>query len=118
MFPQVAPKFFGTRDAGPKNLGRAPEAATSAGTHPPVPAPARPRPRRPEPLRSTIVYDVTHNVGRTESRVTVTPGPEFKGNTPTMSMQDKIADLHRRREAAQAGGGADKLAKHRLGPAS
>jgi methylmalonyl-CoA carboxyltransferase large subunit len=30
-----------------------------------------------------------------------------------MSMKDKIADMHRRREAAQAGGGADKLAKHR-----
>jgi len=65
MFPQVAPKFFGTRDAGPTYLGRAVEAALPATTASPPAAGGA------EPLRSTIVYDVTLG-GRTR-RVTVAP---------------------------------------------
>jgi methylmalonyl-CoA carboxyltransferase 5S subunit len=72
MFPQVAPKFFGTRDAGPKNLGRAPEAATSATTTSTSAGASAPAAGGAEPLRSTIVYDVTLG-GRTR-RVTVAPG--------------------------------------------
>ena len=37
MFPQVAPKFFGTRDQGPKNLSKDPAKAA------PAPAPAAPK---------------------------------------------------------------------------
>jgi methylmalonyl-CoA carboxyltransferase 5S subunit len=65
MFPQVAPKFFGTRDAGPKNLGRSPEPATPAATAGPKAAAGA------EPLRTAIVYDVT--LGGRSRRVTVAP---------------------------------------------
>jgi len=65
MFPQVAPKFFTKRDAGPKNLGRAPESATPSATAGPTAAAGA------EPLRSAIVYDVT--LGGHTRRVTVTP---------------------------------------------
>ncbi len=65
MFPQVAPKFFGTRDAGPKNLGRAPEPAAPAAAAGPQAAAGV------EPLRSAIVYDVT--LGGRSRRVTVAP---------------------------------------------
>ncbi len=65
MFPQVAPKFFGTRDAGPKNLGRAPETAAPAAAAGPQAAAGV------EPLRSAIVYDVT--LGGRSRRVTVAP---------------------------------------------
>lgn len=63
MFPQVAPKFFAGRDAGPKNLGRAPEAASTAAS-PEAAAGA-------EPLRSPVVYDIT--LGGHTRRVTVAP---------------------------------------------
>lgn len=65
MFPQVAPKFFGTRDAGPTYLGRAVETAPPATVAGPQAAGGA------EPLRSVIVYDVTLG-GRTR-RVTVAP---------------------------------------------
>jgi methylmalonyl-CoA carboxyltransferase 5S subunit len=65
MFPQVAPKFFGTRDAGPKNLGRALEPAAPAAAAGPKAAAGV------EPLRTAIVYDVT--VGGRSRRVTVAP---------------------------------------------
>ncbi len=41
MFPQVAPKFFGTRDQGAKNLGKDPSKAA------PAPAARRRRPGQP-----------------------------------------------------------------------
>lgn len=62
MFPQVAPRFFSTRDQGPKNLGKdpgTPPAATTAaggGT---------------TPVSTPITYDVRLN-GRSH-RVSVTP---------------------------------------------
>jgi methylmalonyl-CoA carboxyltransferase 5S subunit len=65
MFPQVAPKFFAKRDAGPTNLGQAPEPAAAVGAVSPPAAGAA------EPLRSAIVYDVTLG-GRTR-RITVAP---------------------------------------------
>jgi methylmalonyl-CoA carboxyltransferase 5S subunit len=65
MFPQVAPKFFGARDAGPKNLGRDPEPAA------PARAAAAPAGGGAEPLQGPIVYDV--NLGGRSRRVTVTP---------------------------------------------
>jgi len=64
MFPQVAPKFFGTREQGPKNLGKAPT-AKSAPQAPPRPAAGE------GPVRTSITYDVKFN-GNTH-RVTVSP---------------------------------------------
>jgi methylmalonyl-CoA carboxyltransferase 5S subunit len=69
MFPQVAPKFFSTRDAGPKNLGKDPNAQ-------PVAAPSQGAPGSPQdsgkgPVRKTITYDVKLN--ETTHRVTVSP---------------------------------------------
>jgi len=65
MFPQVAPKFFGTREQGPKNLGRDPGAK-------PVEAPAAPPAGNGNgPLRTAVTYDVKLN-GRTH-KVTVSP---------------------------------------------
>jgi methylmalonyl-CoA carboxyltransferase 5S subunit len=64
MFPQVAPKFFGTRAEGPKNLGKDPDAqpaaAKTAGAEPAT-----------GPVRTTITYDVKLN-GKTH-KVTVSP---------------------------------------------
>jgi len=64
MFPQVAPKFFATRDQGPKNLGRATVVTV------PEDAPLPPAPGA-GPVRETITYQVTvDGVSRT---VTVSP---------------------------------------------
>jgi methylmalonyl-CoA carboxyltransferase 5S subunit len=65
MFPQVAPKFFSTRDQGPKNLGRDPNEPPAA-----APAPAIPDNGK-GPVRTMISYDVKLN-GNTH-RVTVAP---------------------------------------------
>jgi methylmalonyl-CoA carboxyltransferase 5S subunit len=65
MFPQVAPKFFAARDAGPRNLGRDPEPAGQAG------AAAAPAGGPAAPLQGAIVYDVS--VGGRSRRVTVSP---------------------------------------------
>ena len=65
MFPQVAPKFFATRAAGPKNLGRDPEGAGEA--RPATAAPAA----GTEALRTPVVYDIKLN-GRSH-RVSVAP---------------------------------------------
>ena len=68
MFPQVAGKFFGAREQGPKNLGKDP-AAKPAATVAPAAAPL------PEngkgPVRTPITYDVRLN-GSTH-KVTVSP---------------------------------------------
>jgi len=63
MFPQVAPKFFGTREQGPKNLGKDPNAA-------PAPKPAAAESGE-KGTRAPIAYDVTLN-GKNH-RVTVSP---------------------------------------------
>jgi methylmalonyl-CoA carboxyltransferase 5S subunit len=65
MFPQVAPKFFATRAAGPKNLGKDPQAEPA-----PAPAPAAAGEGK-GPVATTITYDVKLN-GRTH-KVTVSP---------------------------------------------
>jgi methylmalonyl-CoA carboxyltransferase 5S subunit len=64
MFPQVAPKFFATRDQGPKNLGKDPQAQ-------PAPAPAAANGNGKPAVGSPASYDVKLN-GKTH-RVTVTP---------------------------------------------
>jgi methylmalonyl-CoA carboxyltransferase 5S subunit len=64
MFPQVAPRFFATRDEGPKNLGKDPQAAP--------PASATVVDSGSGPVRTPIDYQVTVN-GRTH-RITVAPG--------------------------------------------
>jgi methylmalonyl-CoA carboxyltransferase 5S subunit len=64
MFPQVAPKFFATRDQGPKNLGKEPQPA--------APAAATVVDGGGGPVRTPIEYQVTVN-GRTH-RITVAPG--------------------------------------------
>jgi methylmalonyl-CoA carboxyltransferase 5S subunit len=63
MFPQVAPKFFSKRHAGPLNLGKAPQ-----------PQPSQPAavPEIAGPVRAPISYKVTLN-GKTH-QVTVAPG--------------------------------------------
>jgi methylmalonyl-CoA carboxyltransferase 5S subunit len=67
MFPQVAPKFFSTRDQGPKNLGKDPNAPAAA-----APAAAAQGPDTGKgPVRTAVTYDVKLN-GDTH-RVTVTP---------------------------------------------
>lgn len=65
MFPQVAPKFFSTRQDGPKNLGKEP-AAKAAAT--PVAGSAE---TGKGPVMTTISYDVKLN-GKTH-KVTVAP---------------------------------------------
>lgn len=62
MFPQVAPKFFSTRDDGPKNLGKDPAAAKPA-----VPVDKN----HPGYLAGPIEYQVTLN--GTTKKVTVSP---------------------------------------------
>ena len=64
MFPQVAQKFFPTRQDGPKNLGRDPKAIEAA-----QPAPALPA--ETAPLHGPVSYSVTVN-GHTH-KVTVGP---------------------------------------------
>jgi len=64
MFPQVAPKFFGTRAQGPKNLGKDPNSK-------PAPAAAPPVDTGSGPVREPIAYEVTLN-GRTH-KITVAP---------------------------------------------
>jgi methylmalonyl-CoA carboxyltransferase 5S subunit len=69
MFPQVAPKFFSTRDEGPKNLGKDPNAQPDAA--PAQAAPGAPADSGKGPVRKAITYDVKL-YGNTH-RVTVTP---------------------------------------------
>ncbi|MGO9260724.1 MAG: methylmalonyl-CoA carboxytransferase subunit 5S [Bryobacteraceae bacterium] len=76
MFPQVAPKFFGTRDQGPKNLGKDPAEGRPLGpaATPPAhgPAPAESAAANGKgPVRTPITYNVKLN-GQTH-RVTVSP---------------------------------------------
>jgi len=66
MFPQVAPRFFGTRDQGPKNLGKDPNAQPAAA---PAAAPAANGNGKQTPT-TPVSYDVKLN-GRTH-KVTVT----------------------------------------------
>ena len=66
MFPQVATKFFATRDQGPKNLGKDPSAAQPAAQ---LPAPAVDT--GSGPVRTPITYDVKLN--GTTHKVTVSP---------------------------------------------
>ncbi len=65
MFPKVAPKFFSTREQGPKNLGKAPAAQPAPVAAPPVNSAAK------APLGVPTSYDVKYN-GKTH-RVTVAP---------------------------------------------
>ena len=68
MFPQVAPKFFATRDQGPKKLGKDPNAKPAPGA-PESSAPAADNGKGP--VRTAITYDVKVN-GHTH-KVTVSP---------------------------------------------
>ncbi len=70
MFPQVAPKFFATRDQGPKNVGKDPNAPAPAPAAS-APAPAAENGGSKGPVKTPITYDVKLD-GRTH-RVTVTP---------------------------------------------
>jgi methylmalonyl-CoA carboxyltransferase 5S subunit len=65
MFPKVAPKFFETREQGPKNLGKDPDAKPAAA---PAAAPVE---NGKGPVRTTVTYDVKVN-GSTH-KVTVSP---------------------------------------------
>jgi methylmalonyl-CoA carboxyltransferase 5S subunit len=66
MFPQVAGKFFATRDEGPKNLGKDPNEKPAK---PPATAPGAETVKGP--LLPSTTYDVTLN-GKTH-KVTVSP---------------------------------------------
>lgn len=65
MFPQVAPKFFGSRSEGPKNLGKDPSAT------PKVSAPSASSGDGKGPVREPISYEVT--LGGRSHKVTVSP---------------------------------------------
>jgi methylmalonyl-CoA carboxyltransferase 5S subunit len=67
MFPQVAPKFFGTREQGPKNLGKDPAPAVAAAASPAAPKAASGAAQPTGPVK----YAVTIN-GQTHT-VTVAP---------------------------------------------
>jgi methylmalonyl-CoA carboxyltransferase 5S subunit len=69
MFPQVAPKFFGTRDQGPKSLGKDPKAQPAAAPTPAAPGSTHDTGKGP--VHTMTTYDVKLN-GKTH-RVTVTP---------------------------------------------
>jgi methylmalonyl-CoA carboxyltransferase 5S subunit len=72
MFPKVAPKFFATRDQGPRNLGKDPGTQPAAApVAAPVQAPAAANGKGP--ARTPITYDVKLN-GKTH-KVTVAPAP-------------------------------------------
>jgi methylmalonyl-CoA carboxyltransferase 5S subunit len=60
MFPQVAPKFFGTRAQGPKNLGKDPN-AKAAPAPAPAAAPAATNDNGHGPVRGPITYEVKVN---------------------------------------------------------
>jgi methylmalonyl-CoA carboxyltransferase 5S subunit len=66
MFPQVAPKFFAQRGEGPKNVGKAPEAAKPGADG----AGARPADGR-TPISSAVTYEV--KIGERSHKVTVRP---------------------------------------------
>jgi methylmalonyl-CoA carboxyltransferase 5S subunit len=61
MFPQVAPKFFGTRAQGPKNLGKDPSKAAEAAAGAPKGGTAPAQPTGPVKYAVTI-NGQTHNV--------------------------------------------------------
>jgi methylmalonyl-CoA carboxyltransferase 5S subunit len=63
MFPQVAPKFFGTRAQGPKNLGKDPKEAAAAAAAPKNGA-ANATPAQPNgPVKYAVTINgQTHNV--------------------------------------------------------
>jgi methylmalonyl-CoA carboxyltransferase 5S subunit len=65
MFPQVAPKFFGARSQGPKNLGKDPQAQAAPATAPAAGASGK------SALSGPVTYDVKMN-GKTH-KVTVSP---------------------------------------------
>jgi methylmalonyl-CoA carboxyltransferase 5S subunit len=69
MFPQVAPKFFSTRDQGPKNLSKDPNAPPAVAPAPA--AQAAPHDSGKGPVQTTTTYDVKMN-GKTH-RVTISP---------------------------------------------
>ena len=61
MFPQVAPKFFGTRHEGPKNLGKTP--VKDAKTPPPAAVPVKPANQMPGVVNYVVTLDgKTHSV--------------------------------------------------------
>ncbi len=65
MFPQVAPKFFGTRDQGPKNVGKNPAAATAD------PVADGKGAAKGNSITAPVSYDV--KLGDKTHKVTVTP---------------------------------------------
>jgi len=67
MFPQVAPKFFGTRAQGPKNLGKDP--AKQASVVPPAATPVKPANEMPGAMNYVITLDgKTHAVAVAPAR--------------------------------------------------
>jgi methylmalonyl-CoA carboxyltransferase 5S subunit len=65
MFPQVAPKFFTTREQGPKNLGKDPAAQAPAAAAAPSGGNGK------GPVRTPVSYEV--KLGGKTHRVTVSP---------------------------------------------
>ncbi len=59
MFPKVAPKFFSTRDQGPKNLGKDPAAKPAAAAAAPTKAPAAENSKGP--VHTPMTYEVKVN---------------------------------------------------------
>ncbi|QEH31842.1 Methylmalonyl-CoA carboxyltransferase 5S subunit [Aquisphaera giovannonii] len=68
MFPQVAPKFFSTRDQGPKNVGKVPSTEPAAPAKGDAPARAG---NGKGPITAPVTYEVT--IGEKSHKVTVQP---------------------------------------------
>ena len=69
MFPQVAPKFFGTRAEGPKNVGKAVADAAGAAAKP-ADGQAKPADGK-GPITSPVTYEIT--IGEDSHKVIVQP---------------------------------------------
>jgi methylmalonyl-CoA carboxyltransferase 5S subunit len=70
MFPPVAPKFFALRAEGPKNVGKAPAAATPVASAPGSSGAAKAGDGR-VPISSPVTYEV--RIGERSHKVTVVP---------------------------------------------
>ncbi len=69
MFPQVAPKFFGSRAEGPKNVGK-PVSETAGAAAKPADGQAKPADGK-GPITSPVTYEI--KIGEVSHRVSVQP---------------------------------------------
>ena len=109
MFPQVAPKFFGTREQGAKNLGKDPSKAAPAAAAPQAGAAAA-QPTGPVKYAVTI-NGQTHNVTVASGTVEREDwyGNEYSSTVEMKTMEERIAALREKRATVQSGGGEKRV---------